>query len=98
MIAAMAAAWGEFCCNAQNSPITKIRLLECPYIYTYTYLMRYTSHPTKKAANLKKHGYHFDEAPQVIESASAMTFEDRRFQYDEQRFVTLGVLRGIAHG
>ena len=56
--------------------------------------MRYTSHPTKKAANLKKHGYHFDEAPQVIESASAVTFEDRRFQYDEQRFITLGVLRG----
>ncbi len=56
--------------------------------------MRYTSDPKKKAANLKKHGYNFDEAPLVIESASAVTFEDRRFQYDEQRFVTLGVLRG----
>ena len=56
--------------------------------------MRYTSDPKKKAANLKKHGYDFDEAPLVIESASAVTFEDRRFQYDEQRFVTLGVLRG----
>jgi uncharacterized DUF497 family protein len=30
----------------------------------------------------------------VIESASAVTFEDRRFQYDEQRFITLGLLRG----
>ena len=60
--------------------------------------MRYTSDPKKKAANLKKHGYDFDEAPLVIESASAVTFEDRRFQYDEQRFVTLGVLRGTAHG
>ena len=71
MIAAMASAWGEFCCNAQNSPKTKIHPLECPYIYTYTYPMRYTSDPKKKAANLKKHGYNFDEAPQVIESASA---------------------------
>jgi uncharacterized DUF497 family protein len=56
--------------------------------------MRYTSGPKKKAANLKKHGYNFDEVPLVIESASAVTFEDRRFQYDEQRFITLGVLRG----
>ena len=56
--------------------------------------MRYTSDPKKKAENLKKHGYDFDEAPLVIESASAVTFEDRRFQYDEQRFITLGVLRG----
>ena len=57
-------------------------MLECPYIYTYTCRMRYTSDPKKKAANLKKHGYDFDEAPLVIESASAVTFEDRRFQYD----------------
>ena len=56
--------------------------------------MRYTSDPKKKAENLKKHGYDFDEAPLEIESASAVTFEDRRFQYDEQRFITLGVLRG----
>lgn len=56
--------------------------------------MRYTSDPKKKAANLKKHGYDFDEAPQVIKSASAMTFEDRRFPYGEQRFITLGMLRG----
>ena len=73
-------------------------MLECPYIYTYTCRMRYTSDPKKKAANLKKHGYDFDQAPLGIESASAVTFEDRRFQYDEQRFVALGVLRGTAHG
>jgi uncharacterized DUF497 family protein len=56
--------------------------------------MRYTCDTRKKAANLKKHGYDFDDAPQVIESASTVTFEDRRFAYDEQRFITLGVLRG----
>lgn len=56
--------------------------------------MRYTCDREKKASNLKKHGYDFDDAPQVIESANTVTFEDRRFQYDELRFVTLGVLRG----
>jgi uncharacterized DUF497 family protein len=56
--------------------------------------MRYTHDPKKRAANLKKHGYDFEDAPQVIESNLIVTFEDRRFDYDEQRFITLGVLRG----
>lgn len=56
--------------------------------------MRYTHDRKKRAANLKKHGYDFADAPQVIESAASVTFEDRRFDYGEQRFITLGVLRG----
>lgn len=56
--------------------------------------MRYTYDPKKKTANLKKHGYDFDDAPLVIESDRTVTFEDRRLDYGEQRFITLGVLRG----
>jgi len=56
--------------------------------------VRYTHDPKKQAANLKKHGYDFKDAPQVIESNRAVTFEDRRFDYDEQRFITMGVLCG----
>ena len=55
--------------------------------------MRYTYDPKKRVANMKKHGYDFEDAPQVIESDHAVTFEDRRFAYDEQRFITLGMLR-----
>ncbi|MSQ50729.1 MAG: BrnT family toxin [Betaproteobacteria bacterium] len=57
--------------------------------------MRYTYGEKKRAANLKKHGYDFKDAPQVIESAATVTFEDRRFDYDEQRFITLGMLNEI---
>lgn len=56
--------------------------------------MRYRYDPKKRTTNLKKHGYDFDDAPLVIESDSNVTFEDRRFGYDEQRFITLGMLRG----
>lgn len=56
--------------------------------------MRYTHDPKKRAANLKKHGYDFSDAPLVIEGDHSVTFEDRRFVYDEQRFITLGMLRG----
>lgn len=57
--------------------------------------MRYTYDPKKRAANLKKHGLDFKNAPQVIENERTVTFEDRRYDYREQRFVTLGILRGM---
>ena len=54
--------------------------------------MRYVYDPAKKAANLRKHGLDFDDASKVIESDANVTFEDRRFDYGEQRFITLGLL------
>ncbi len=56
--------------------------------------MRYIFDLKKRTANLKKHGYDFEDAQQVIESGPTVTFEDRRFDYNEQRFITLGMLRG----
>jgi uncharacterized protein len=56
--------------------------------------MRYTYDRKKRISNLEKHGYDFDDAPLVIESEHNVTFEDKRFNYDEQRFMTLGMLRG----
>jgi uncharacterized DUF497 family protein len=56
--------------------------------------MRYSYDPQKKAANLKKHGLDFDDARGVIESVQTVTFEDRRFDYGEARFITLGLLHG----
>jgi uncharacterized DUF497 family protein len=58
--------------------------------------MRYTHDPKKRTANLKKHSYDFKDAPLVIESVATVTFEDKRFDYGEQRFITLGMLRGEA--
>jgi uncharacterized protein len=56
--------------------------------------MEFTWSETKRAANLKKHGLDFVDAPAVFEGVT-FTFEDDRFSYDEQRFVTLGLLAGI---
>ena len=55
--------------------------------------MRYTHDAKKRAANLKKHGYDFKDAAKVIEGSATVTFEDRRFEYGEQRFITMGMLR-----
>lgn len=48
----------------------------------------------KRAANLKVHGLDFVDAARVFEGAT-FTFEDDRFDYREQRFVTLGLLAGV---
>lgn len=56
--------------------------------------MEFTWSETKRAANLKAHGLDFVDAPRVFEGAT-FSFEDDRFSYGEQRFVTLGLLAGI---
>ena len=56
--------------------------------------MEFTWSEAKRATNLKTHGLDFVDAPRVFEGAT-YTFEDDRFSYGEQRFVTLGLLAGI---
>ena len=56
--------------------------------------MEFTWSETKRAANLKAHGLDFVDAPRVFEGLT-FTFEDDRFSYGEQRFVTLGLLTGV---
>ena len=54
--------------------------------------MNYHFDPAKRRANLKKHGLDFNDTVSVIESGRTVTFEDRRFDYGEERFITLGLL------
>ncbi len=56
--------------------------------------MEFTWSEAKRAANLKAHGLDFIDAPLVFEGVT-FTFEDDRFSYGEQRFVTLGLLAGV---
>jgi uncharacterized DUF497 family protein len=56
--------------------------------------MEFTWSRTKRTTNLKVHGLDFVDAPHVFEGAT-FSFEDDRFSYGEQRFVTLGLLAGI---
>ena len=51
--------------------------------------MEFAGSETRRAANLKAHGLDFVDSPRVFEAAP-YTFEDDRFSYGEQRFITLG--------
>lgn len=53
--------------------------------------MRFTWHEFKRQRNLKKHGLDLTDAEQVFRGPT-FTFEDNRFAYSEQRWVTLGLL------
>ena len=57
--------------------------------------MRFSWDERKRRLNLKEHGLDFVDVPRVFEGPT-FTFEDDRFAYDEPRFVTLGLLDGIA--
>ena len=56
--------------------------------------MEFTWSETRRAANIRAHGLDFLDAESGFESVT-FTFEDDRFSYGEQRFVTLGLLAGI---
>ena len=56
--------------------------------------MRFTWDEAKRKVNLKEHGLDFVDAESVF-AGPTYTFEDDRFNYGEQRFSTLGLLKGV---
>ena len=47
----------------------------------------------KRRSNLTKQGFDFNDAKYVFADLT-FTFEDDRYNYGEQRFITLGLLQG----
>ena len=47
----------------------------------------------KRLANIHKHAIDFQDATTIFEG-EIVTVEDTRFDYGEQRFITLGLLKG----
>ena len=53
--------------------------------------MRFQWDERKRMSNLRNHGLDFRDVPRTFEGPT-YTFEDDRFDYYEQRYVTLGFL------
>jgi uncharacterized DUF497 family protein len=62
--------------------------------------MKFTWDEQKRRANIKNHGFDFVDAEEVFAGVT-FTLPDDRFDYGEERFITLGFLKGtvvvIAH-
>ena len=59
----------------------------------YTSPIRFTWNEEKRLHNLRAHGLDFGDVHKVF-AGGGLCFEDDRFVYNEQRFVTLGLLDG----
>jgi uncharacterized DUF497 family protein len=63
-------------------------------------MLTYEWDKAKNRSNFAKHGLDFEDAEQVL-TGPCVTFEDSRFNYGEERLITLGLLAGrvviIAH-
>jgi uncharacterized DUF497 family protein len=55
--------------------------------------MKYEWDEAKNRKNRAKHGLSFEDAVHVF-SGPCVTFEDDRFEYGEERLITLGLLAG----
>jgi len=66
-------------------------VLDSPPRCIYTSCMRFRWDERKRKSNLRDHGFDFRDSPSIFEGPT-FTFEDDRFDYSEQRFVTLGFL------
>jgi uncharacterized protein len=55
-------------------------------------MTRFTWSEAKCRENIRKHGIDFADIPAVF-SGFTLTYEDRRFSYEDQRFITIGLLR-----
>lgn len=53
--------------------------------------MRFTWDESKRQSNLIKHGLEFKDGPRVFDGAT-FSIADTRFDYGEDRFVTIGLL------
>ena len=56
--------------------------------------MRFTWSEAKRALNIQQHGLDFVDAQRVFDGPT-FTYDDDRFDYSEQRFVSLGLLDGM---
>ncbi len=55
--------------------------------------MEYEWDEAKRQTNLRKHGVDFIDVPALFDG-DIVTIEDSRYDYGEERFVTLGLLQG----
>jgi uncharacterized DUF497 family protein len=56
--------------------------------------MQYTWDPAKNAANIRKRGIDFADAPRLFDGPT-IAKPDRRRDYGEERFIALGAIEGI---
>src|SRR5829696_551257 len=83
--------------GSPNPPVVRVDVVTPR---SYTSRVRFEWDEAKREANLRKHGIDFVGIEALFEGHT-FTYEDERFGYGEQRFLTLGLHEGrivmVAH-
>jgi uncharacterized protein len=56
--------------------------------------MSYEWDERKRRSNIKKHGIDFIDVPELFDS-DIVLLPDERFDYDEPRFIAIGILKSV---
>jgi len=64
------------------------------YDYVYNNVMLFTWDEKKRQSNIKKHGIDFTHAGEIF-AGPTFTWEDDRFDYGEQRWITMGLMGAL---
>ena len=56
--------------------------------------MRFTWHPDKNLTNVRRHGIAFQDAARIFDGPTVERVDDR-FEYDEVRIYSIGLVNGI---
>ncbi|MDZ7752460.1 MAG: BrnT family toxin [Gammaproteobacteria bacterium] len=54
-------------------------------------MTQFTWDEPKRLINMEKHGIDFKDVVRIFDGET-LTYEDTRYDYDEQRFITIGLL------
>jgi uncharacterized protein len=99
-VAGSISAEGDAQLSARCCLDLEVEVLDVVTRGNYTLLVRVEWDEAKRVENLRKHGIDFIGVEKLFEGYTA-TVDDERFDYDEQRFVTFGVMEGrvlaVAH-
>ena len=57
-------------------------------------MTRFEWDEAKRIANIEKHGIDFADVPSMFDG-DVITIEDQRFDYDETRYITIGLMKSL---
>ena len=85
----------QMCCFKQNIRVFGVRInVDVITFRIYNKIMKFEWDENKNEANIRKHGVDFNDIPEIFDGPMIINFDDR-VDYNEERYMGIGVLRNI---
>jgi uncharacterized DUF497 family protein len=87
----------QMCCFKQNIRVFGVRInvdVITFSIYNKIKIVNFEWDENKNEVNIRKHGVDFNDIPEIFDGPMIINFDDR-VDYNEERYMGIGVLRNI---